>query len=65
MLEPSTKKKKTTRNQGAALETSVLKHFSFQRFLHLRNLQKLIKTCKTRKFGNLCPNSWKPLFDLP
>jgi len=68
MLEPSTKKKKTMRNQGAALETSVLKHFSFQRFLHLRNLQKLIKTCKTqetRKFGNLCPNSQKPIFDLP
>jgi len=46
---------------------SVLKHFSFQRFLRLRNPQKPIKTCKngeTRKFGNLCPNSRKPLFDL-
>jgi len=29
---------------------SVFKHFSFQRFLHLRNLLKLIKT---RKPGNL------------
>jgi hypothetical protein len=29
---------------------SAFKHFSFQRFLHLRNLQKPIKT---RKPGNL------------
>jgi len=41
----------------STLNASVLQHFSFQRFLHLRNLQKPIKT------GNL--EIWKPISKFP
>jgi hypothetical protein len=52
------------RGYGRKNTTSVFKHFSFHGFLHLRNPQKPAETHKnqeTRKFGNLCPNSRKPV----
>ncbi|KIK03749.1 hypothetical protein K443DRAFT_466232 [Laccaria amethystina LaAM-08-1] len=57
----------TTNDLTLPWPTSAFEHFSFQRFLHLRNPQKPAETNQnqeTRKFGNLCPNSQKPVFHL-